>query len=381
MSNNEYSDPINFIDLVSQQNIIKDQIEIAIKNVLNHGQYIMGPEVKILESDLQKFTNSKNAITCANGTDAITIALMALDVKEGDAIFVPSFSYVATVESPALLGATPFFVDVERGSFNIDPESFKNAIIDAKKHGLNPKVVIPVDLFGKPANLNHIIEIAHNSNIKVLEDAAQSFGANYKNKNVGSIADITTTSFFPAKPLGCYGDGGAIFTNDDDLARIISSIRLHGKGSNKYDHIRLGMNSRLDTIQAAILIEKLKIFPNEIIKRNELAIFYNNGLENHTNIETPIIDNDSFFSTWAQYSLKTNKRDEHILRLKNNGIPSAIYYPVALSSQPAYNKYPSVEGGCVNSETLSNEVFSIPMHAYLAQKDAKKIIEILQLDH
>ena len=377
MNKNEYSDPVNFIDLAAQQNLIKSNIENAIKGVLDHGQYIMGPEVKKFEEDLQNFSSAKHAITCANGTDALTIALMALNVSEGDAIFVPSFSYVATVESPALLGASPFFVDVEKGSFNIDPESFKIAIIESVKLGLTPKAVIPVDLFGQPANLEKIIEIAHNSNIKVIEDAAQSFGAKLQGKPVGSIADITTTSFFPAKPLGCYGDGGAIFTNDDNLANIISSIRLHGKGSNKYDHIRLGMNSRLDTIQAAILIEKLKIFPNEIIKRNELAAYYNKNLESHDLIHTPLIKDDLFTSTWAQYSLKTKKRDEFILSLKSKSIPTAIYYPVALSSQPAYKNYPSVKNGCINSQELSGEVFSIPMHPYLTDKDRDHIIKAL----
>ena len=267
----EYSTSTQFIDLAAQQKIIRKDIDIAIQKVLDHGQYIMGPEVGEFENMLSEFSTSKHALSCANGTDALSIVLMSWNVGPGDAVFVPSFTYVASAEAPAQLGAVPFFVDVCEHTFNINPESFKQAVIDSLKLGLNPAAVIPVDLFGQPADIDSIIEIAKNSNIKVLSDAAQSFGATNKKRMVGSIADATTTSFFPAKPLGCYGDGGAIFTASDECAEIINSIRLHGKGAEKYDNVRIGFNSRLDTIQAAILKEKLKLFKKELISRQKVV--------------------------------------------------------------------------------------------------------------
>lgn len=274
----EYSVPVQFIDLAAQQARIRDKIDAAIGRVLDHGQYIMGPEVKQFEEDLKGFTGVRHALTCANGTDALTLVMMAWGVGPGDAVFVPSFTYVASAETPAQLGATPFFVDVLEDSFNIDPTSFAQAIDEAKGQGLRPAVVIPVDLFGQPADIDAITKIAHVANIKVLVDGAQSFGASSHGRRVGTMGDATTTSFFPAKPLGCYGDGGAVFTQDDELADLINSIRLHGKGTEKYDNVRIGMNSRLDTIQAAILIEKLKIFSEELELRNQVAAAYEDGL-------------------------------------------------------------------------------------------------------
>ena len=270
----EYTAPLQFIDLAAQQGKIRGKIDAAIAGVLDHGQYIMGPEVKQFENDLKVFTGAAYALTCANGTDALTLVMMAWGIRPGDAVFVPSFTYVASAETPAQLGATPFFVDVLEGSFNIDPTSFAQAIDEAKKQGLRPAVVIPVDLFGQPADIDAITDIAGPAGIKVLVDGAQSFGASSRGRRVGTMGDATTTSFFPAKPLGCYGDGGAVFTNDDALADIINSIRLHGKGSEKYDNVRIGVNSRLDTIQAAILIEKLKIFPDELSARDKVAAAY-----------------------------------------------------------------------------------------------------------
>ena len=271
---NEYSFPTQFIDLKAQQELIRDRLDIAVKKVLDHGQYIMGPEVKEFESDLKEFTGAKHALTCANGTDAISIVLMAWGVGPGDAVFVPSFTYIATAEAPAQLGATPFFVDVDVDTFNLDPVSLKQAIIDSKAIGLKPAVVMPVDLFGQPASIDEIMDIAHESGAKVLVDGAQSFGGISNNRRVGSMGDATTTSFFPAKPLGCYGDGGAIFTNNDADAELINSIRLHGKGTHKYENVRIGLNSRLDTVQAAILIQKLNIFPKELIAREQVANWY-----------------------------------------------------------------------------------------------------------
>ena len=268
----EYSSPTNFIDLKAQQDEIRLEIDNAIKRVLDHGQYIMGPEVREFEDLLKNFSSSKHALTCANGTDALTLVLMAWGIGHGDAVFVPSFSYVATAETVAQVGATPFFVDVDLDSFNMDPESLKQALVDIKSIDLEPKAIIPVDLFGQPSDIDSLTKIAKKENLKILIDGAQSFGAISKQRKVGSMGDATTTSFFPAKPLGCYGDGGAIFTDDDELASLVNSIRLHGKGDEKYDNVRIGLNSRLDTIQAAILIEKMKIFPLELLERNRVAI-------------------------------------------------------------------------------------------------------------
>ena len=368
----EYTENMRFIDLACQQSKIRKKIDKAISNVLDHGNYIMGPEVRSFEEDLRKFTNVRNVISCANGTDAISIALMAWNVGPGDAIFVPSFTYVESAEAPAQLGATPFFVDVDANTFNINAESFKNAVIDAKKLGLTPKVVIAVDLFGLPSFTNNLGEIAKNENIKVLVDAAQSFGSSVDGIKTGNFGDITTTSFFPAKPLGCYGDGGAIFTNDDSIADIINSIRLHGKGNQKYDNVRIGMNSRLDTIQAAILIEKLKIFPQELIERERVASRYSSHLKDY--VKTPIIPSN-VQSAWAQYTLIVPNRDKLQKNLSNHNIPSVIYYPKSLSQQEGYKHFPKVYEGVRISETLSCEVLSLPMHPYLDNLQIDKIIK------
>lgn len=368
----EYSTPTQFIDLAAQQNKIRSELDAAISKVLDHGHYIMGPEVKIFEEDLSNYVGVKHSLSCANGTDALTLVLMAWGVGPGDAVFVPSFTYVASGETPAQLGAVPFFVDVQENTFNMDPDSFKQAIIDCKTLGLNPKVVVPVDLFGQPADIDLIDGIARENNIKVLIDAAQSFGATYKGKKVGSMGDATTTSFFPAKPLGCYGDGGAIFTNSDEDSELINSIRLHGKGSQKYDNVRIGINSRLDTIQAAILIEKLKIFPEEIISRNRLASLYTKSLNKYF-ITPELIEGTE--SVWAQYTLRSNKRDSIISDLKSKGLPTAIYYPIPLSQQKGYVHFPCPKTGLPISEKLSKEVFSIPMHPYLSDPDS--VIDLL----
>ena len=330
---------MDFIDLKAQQKSIKDKIDKRIQSVLNHGKYIMGPEVYELEERLADYVGSKYCISCSSGTDALLIPLIAKGIGPGDAVFVPSFTYIATAESPSQLGATPFFVDVKKDTFNLDVESFKQAIVDCKKLNLRPSVVIPVDLFGQPADIDNIKEVAEENNIKVLIDGAQSFGAITKNRRVGSMGDATTTSFFPAKPLGCYGDGGAIFTNNDNDAEIINSIRLHGKGSHKYENIRIGLNSRIDTIQAAILIEKLKIFQNELISREKVANLYSKNLPE--NIISPTVSKE-IKSAWAQYTITIHERDIIQTKLKENGIPSIIYYPIPLSRQAGYEKYPEV---------------------------------------
>ena len=371
----EYTEKTNFIDLAKQQKLIRKQLDIAISKVLDHGQYIMGPEVVRLEENLSSFVGVKHALSCANGTDAITLALMGWEIEKNDAIFVPSFTYVASAESPAQLGAIPFFVDVDSKTFNIDIESFKQAISDAKKIGLKPKAVIAVDLFGQPSDIDQISDVAEENNIKVLVDAAQSFGSSIDGIKTGNFGDATTTSFFPAKPLGCYGDGGAIFTNDDDLAEKVNSIRLHGKGANKYDHIRIGINSRLDSLQAAILIEKLKIFPNELILRNEVASNYTNLLDKFC--ETPFIK-DRNYSSWAQFTIKIENRDQIQKKLKDNNIPSVIYYPKTVNNQDGYRNFPCVSSGLKNSNILSSKVLSLPMHPYLSKEKVKFISDVIK---
>ena len=371
----EYSAPTQFIDLMAQQKLIRPMLDSAIAKVLDHGQYIMGPEVKEFESQLVEFTGAKHALTCANGTEALTLVLMAWGIGPGDAVFVPSFTYVATAEAAAQLGATPFFVDVCEDTFNIEPQSFKQATIDCRELGLKPAAVIVVDLFGQPADVDAITEIAHTESIKVLVDGAQSFGGSSKGRKVGSIGDAATTSFFPAKPLGCYGDGGAVFTSSDEDAEIINSIRLHGKGSQKYDNVRIGLNSRLDTIQAAILIEKLKIFPQELGMRAEIANRYSEFLNDICSVPR-LIDGNS--SAWAQYTLKLAERDNIQNELKRNGIPSVIYYPIPLSKQTGYSHYPVVSKGAGSSELLAKQVLSLPMHPYLLVDAQNNIIKALR---
>ena len=372
----EYTEKTKFIDLVTQQNRIRPNLEEAIKKVLDHGQYVMGPEVKEFEADLKKFTGSKFALTCANGTDALTLALMAWNIGPGDAVFVPAFTYVATAEAPAQLGATPFFVDVNEHDFNINIESLKQAIADAKNLNLRPSVIISVDLFGYPSDFDLIKKISFDENIKLLIDGAQSFGGEYKNKRVGSMGDITTTSFFPAKPLGCYGDGGAIFTDDDELADKIDSIRLHGKGNQKYDNIRIGLNSRLDTLQAAILIEKLKIFPEELQLRAKISDTYSSKLENLNYLKVPKLQ-DHIKSAWAQYTLIVQNRNEIMAKLQSKDIPSVIYYPKTLDTQDGYKKFPSVSSGLDVSHHLMDSVMSLPMHPYLSEEKIEEITQVI----
>ncbi|MCF6273981.1 MAG: DegT/DnrJ/EryC1/StrS aminotransferase family protein [Rhodobacteraceae bacterium] len=369
---------IAFIDLAAQQARIKDKIDARIQTVLAHGKYIMGPEVVELEGKLAAFCGAKHALTCANGTDALQLALMALEAKSGDAVFCPSFTFAATAEIVPMTGATPVFVDVRPDSYNMDPESLKAAIIHARSLGLNPAGVIPVDLFGLPADYDEIETIARENGMWVVADSAQGFGGTYKARTTGSIGDIATTSFFPAKPLGCYGDGGALFTSNDALADKIRSFRVHGKGSHKYDNARIGINSRLDTLQAAILLEKLAIFPDEIIARQRVAARYNEALAGL--IEVPRVGNDRS-SIWAQYTLRTRAgqdRDAIMAALKQAGIPSVVYYPLPLHRQTAYRDFPQPPGGLPQSEALSQSVFSLPMHPYLDEETSDTVIRGLK---
>jgi UDP-2-acetamido-2-deoxy-ribo-hexuluronate aminotransferase len=369
--------PIPFIDLAAQRRRLGPAIDAAIARVLAHCQFILGPEVRALEAELAKFCDARHAITCASGTDALMLALMAKGVGAGDAVFCPSFTFCATAEVVALVGATPVFVDVEADSFNIDAKSLSAALPTAKRLGLTAKAVIPVDLFGLPADHDAIAAVARSANLFVLDDAAQAFGATYKGRTLGGFGHATATSFFPAKPLGCYGDGGAVFTDDDAFAETIVSLRVHGQGSDKYDNVRIGLTSRLDTIQAAILSEKLKIFPAEIAARDEAARRYAQGLGDL--VIVPKLPPGST-SVWAQYTIRITggRRDKVAAALKVEGIPTAIYYPIPLHRQQAYRHYPVGEGGLAVSEQLAGEVLSLPMHGYLDMATQDRIIEALR---
>lgn len=375
----ESTQPIQFIDLKSQLELIRPQIDAAIKRVLDHGNFIMGPEVYEFEKHLAEFCGVKHAISCANGTDALGLGLMAKNVGPGDAIFVPSFTFAATAEVVSWVGATPVFIDSLEDTYNIDLASLKQGIAHAKKLGLKPTGIIPVDLFGQPADYDAIQAIADEYALWVMADGAQSFGASYKGRKVGNIGDMSTTSFFPAKPLGCYGDGCAIFTNDDDLAAIIKSLRVHGQGSDKYDNVRIGMNGRLDTIQAAILIEKLKIFPNELIARQKTADAYSAALKDIVKVPHVI---DGGTSAWAQYTVLL---PEHIDRsklmssLKEAGIPTMVYYVKPLHLQTAYKHYPTATASALPvCEKLSERVLSLPMSGYVGGDEVSVLIDIFK---
>lgn len=364
--------PIHFIDLQAQRARIKDRIDAAIENVLARGAFIMGPEVRELEARLAAFAGTKHCVTCSNGTDALSLALRALDIGAGDAVFVPAFTFAATAEVVALCGATPVFVDVLPDSFNIDPANLDAAIADVTASGdLHPRAVIPVDLFGQPADYRALARVAGRHRLDVIADAAQSFGATLDSRRVGTLGDLTTTSFFPAKPLGCYGDGGAVFTDDDAAADIMRSLRVHGKGSDKYDNVRIGLNARLDTLQAAILLEKLSIFPDEIEARQRVARRYTDALADLA--VTPALMPGST-SVWAQYTLRLDGRDAIQAALKDEGIPTAIYYPMPLNRQTAYQRYPVAPGGTPVSDRHSRQVLSLPMHAYLEPDVQDRII-------
>ena len=364
--------PIPFIDVAAQRRRLGRAIDEAIARVLAHCQFIQGPEVHALEAELAAFCGARHAIGCASGTDALLLVLMAWEIGPGDAVICPSFTYHATAEMVALLGATPIIADVKAETFNLDPESLERAVADAKRHGLKAKAVIPVDLFGLPADHDAIAAIAAAHRLKVLDDAAQAFGATYRGRKLGTLATATATSFFPAKPLGCYGDGGAVFTDDDALAARVKSLRVHGEGIDKYDAARVGITGRLDTMQAAILLEKLKIFPEEIAARNVVAQRYADSLADVATV--PRVGNESI-SVWAQYTIRLppGRRDPVAATLKAQGVPTAVYYAKPLHRQTAYRHFPVV-GGVPVSDRLAEEVISLPMHAYLDQPVQDRII-------
>lgn len=404
---------MDFIDLKTQQQRIKKRLDENIQRVLAHGAYIMGPEVKELEETLARYVGVKHAIACASGTDALLMALMAYNVGPGDAIFTTPFTFIATAEVISLLGATPVFVDIDPATYNIDPGKLEKAILalkanDSSLHPLPltshpqrehveprttnreliPKGVIPVDLYGLPADYDAIEEIARTHRLFVVEDAAQSFGAEYKGRRTCSFGTIACTSFFPAKPLGCYGDGGMCFTDDDTLAASLDSIRVHGKGSHKYDNARIGINGRLDTLQAAILLAKFEIFPEEVERRQLIATRYTD-LFSSTNIEQRIATTEQILcpsvppemkSAWAQYSILARDgthRTELMTRLNKAGIPTAVYYPTPLHLQTAFAYLGYKKGDFPMSEECAERIFSIPMHPYLSEEDQKKIVKAM----
>ena len=367
---------MQFIDLAAQQERIRDRVDAAIARVLDHGRYVMGPEVAQLEEELGRFCGAEHVVSCASGTDALLLALLARGVGSGDAVLVPSFTFASTAEVVALVGATPVFVDVEDRTFNLDVERVADAFASPPR-GLRVAAVIPVDLFGLPADHRALSELAESHGAWVLADAAQSFGATRDGRTVGTMAPLTTTSFFPAKPLGCYGDGGAVFAASAEDAEVLRSLRVHGSGSHKYDNERIGINGRLDTIQAAVLLEKLAIFADELEARDRVARAYNEALAGLEGIELPLVP-DGCTSSWAQYTLRLPRRDAVAEALKAHGVPPAVYYPRPLHQQTAYRSFPTAPGGLPVSERLAGEVLSLPMHPYLSEDDQARAVAALR---
>lgn len=362
---------MEFIDLKSQYKLLETKINKRISDVLNHGKYILGPEVNELEERLADYVGVKHVVTCANGTDALTLSLMALGIGEGDIVFCPTFTFFASAETIVFANAKPVFVDIDPDTFNICPIDLKNKIKKYQKSGLNLKAIMTVDLFGLPANYPELTKIADEYNLLIIEDSAQGFGGQINEKMAGSFGDIATTSFFPAKPLGCYGDGGAIFTDNDEYASLLKSLRVHGKGKNKYDNVRIGLNSRLDTIQAAILLEKLSVFPEEIKKRQMIADIYKSKI---STVDHPLVP-DGYISSWAQYTIKVDERDKLIKKLSSDNIPSMIYYKTCMHEQTALQIYK--EESLKNAELASKTVLSLPMSAYVSIDDINRIVTSL----
>ena len=368
---------MDFIDLKAQQIKIRSLINERIQNVLDHGKYIQGPEVFELEEKLSEYNKVKYCISCSSGTDALLIPLLAKNIGPGDAVITTPFTYIATAEVISLLGAEPVFCDIYPETFNLNPLKIKEAYEYAIHKGLKPKAIIPVDLFGLPARYRLIKEIARELDLFILEDAAQGFGGQIRGQRSSSFGHVSTTSFFPAKPLGCYGDGGAIFTDDEDLASKIKSIRVHGGGEDKYENIRIGVNGRLDTIQAAILIEKLKIFDQEIQSRNKKAEYYSLNIEE--SLKVPFVPS-GYLSSWAQYSLvskSNNERERYLKKLKKQEIPAMVYYKIPLHLQRVYQKLGYQKGDFPIAEQVSRRIFSIPFHPYISKEDQDRIIEEL----
>lgn len=370
---------MEFIDLHAQQRGIKERLLDSIRGVLEHGQYIMGPEVVQLEQHLSDYVGVTHCITCSSGTDALLVPLIAMGIGPGDAVFTTPFTFVATVEVICLLGATPVFADIDFNTLNINPSTFEETVIQTIERGkLVPRAIVPVDLFGLPADYERIRMIAERYELKILEDGAQSFGGSIGPRKACSFGDAGATSFFPAKPLGCYGDGGAIFTDDDELADAMKSIRFHGAGNDKYDNVRIGINGRLDTLQAAILLEKLAVFDDEYELRRQVASLYRGKLDGI--LETQMVPS-GYRSSWAFFSVlakSTLERTQLRAQLEAAGVPTAIYYRIPIHLQPAYRYLGYREGDFPVAEEVSSRVFSLPMHPYLKRNDINHITEVIR---
>ena len=367
--------PIAFIDLAAQQQRIREKLDARIATVLDHGQYIMGQEVSRLEEELAEYCGVSHAISCSSGTDALMLGLIALGVRPGDAVIVPSFTFAATAEVLPCLGAIPVFADIDHATFNLDPDGLEPALAAASKAGVKTVGIIPVGLFGQPANMDRINAFAEANGLWVMDDAAQSFGTEWNGIRTGRLGAFPATSFFPAKPLGCYGDGGAVFTDDDDYAEIMRSARIHGMGRERYYHDRYGMTARMDTLQATILSEKLTIFAEELDLRQAVANRYNDGLGGA--VETPAIDARAT-SSWAQYCIRLaegSDRGAVQAALKERGIPTAIYYPMGMHQQPPYARFPVAEGGLPVTADNCSRVLALPMHPYLDAETQQFIID------
>lgn len=371
---------IPFIDLKAQYRRIESDIKAGIDAVLEHGKYIMGPEIKQFEAEAAQYIGAKHALSCGSGTDALMLALMALGIGQGDAVFCPPFTFMATAETIALTGATPVFVDIDPVTFNMDPDKLEAAVADLKiaRPELTPKAIMPVDLFGLSCDYDSILAIAGKAGLKVIVDGAQSFGAEYKGTKTAALGDVACTSFFPAKPLGAYGDGGMCFTDSDEINEIMASIRVHGGGTHKYDNVRLGMNARMDTLQVAILRTKLSIFPDEVEARQKVAYRYAEKLAG-SGLVTPTVP-EGCLSVWAQYSVLAESgehRDALQAKCKNVGVPTAIYYPLPLHLQQAYSYLGYKAGDMPVSEDAGSRIFALPMHPYMSETDQDAVCAAL----
>lgn len=369
---------MQFIDLKAQYNRLKADIDQRVLNVLNHGAYVFGPEIAEMEKKLADHAGVKHCLSCASGTDALLIPLMAWGIKPGDAVFVPSFTFISTAEVVSLLGATPIFVEVEEHTFNIDVKHLEVMINRVLAEGkLIPKVIVPVDLFGLTADYSAIEKVAEKYNLLIMEDSAQGFGGKINGKVAGSFGQVSATSFYPAKPLGCYGDGGAIFTNDDELADVMKSIRVHGMSSDRYNNVRIGINGRMDTIQAAVILGKLEVFVDELDKRNDVASKYKAGITK--NVKTPTVP-EGYYSSWAQYSVLAESSDMRTKLqdyLKTKNVPTVIYYPIPLHLQSAYAYLGGKRGDLPVTESIADRVFSLPMHPYMTDAEIGEVIDAI----
>ena len=369
---------IAFIDLAAQQSRIRPLLDTRLQQVMDRGDYIMGQEVGELEAALSARLDGVQAISCSSGTDALILGLLGLGVRPGDGIIVPSFTFAASAEAIAVLGASPVFAEVEEASFNLDPDQLEGALSAGRKAGLNMVGIMAVGLFGQPANLPALSAFAEQHGLWLLDDAAQSFGASWNKKPVGQFGAVTATSFFPAKPLGCYGDGGAIFTADDTIAEIACSCRIHGQGHDKYENVHIGMTARLDTMQAAVLLAKLEIFDDELIKRQQVAERYHKLLEDI--VRTPKLAPEAS-SSWAQYVIRLPQgTDRTALQsaMKAQGVPTAIYYPRPMHTQPVYQRYPVTLSGLSRTEAMAGDVLALPMHPYLEKHAQMQVVQSLE---